>query len=230
MIANFYNTTGSMMGTDIHEFIVAPKLPVPLPYMANVHFSWKPCTWWKRVEQVTMDKYPSLQNGMDYYLIPHTPPPAFTSSPAEQFANLIVIVLDSGSKAWMSAHKVHLAGEKAAICIASSASTNVNCNFPVDHPFLNSVTNINSVQTNATAGDYLGSLAGALIDGFLGFAVGEIFTLSGVPDPVVSVIKHLWRRMPDVVAKATDNPIAKGIADAPGAIADLIQKSVDGEL
>lgn len=215
MTVSFYNERGTMGGADIHK---DPATQVPMPFNVHITFSHPTYMLTKKADYLSMDGAKALKSGMDFYVVPHTYPGSFI---VEAVSTML-----SGSKAWMSVHSVTYNGDKAATCIAGPMSCNVNCNEFVDSPYGNVVTNLNSVVTQPTYGDYYGSWIGAWVDIGLGWGIGKGAEKLGgrVPkkwkDVAENAIKQIWRRAPD----------AFPILDIPGRIGEYVQQQVDRAL
>jgi hypothetical protein len=236
MSVNFYNTSGAMIvGTDLHEyFFVGGKNPYH-PHMVTMPFFWPLNFSPKKITSVTSNGgWASLQGGMDYYIVPHIPMPFPPPHPVEAGV-LALTIAGSGTKAWMTVHKVEVGGDKAATCLLSCMSTNQNCCDPIDLHINNVVLNLNSVKTQPTPGDYIGSFLSTCLDAVISFGVGGAMD-KAVKGPKkmmnklnVMLRKQVWRRAPDIKNKVSDNEAVDWVVDAPGQVSEMIQKWVDGE-
>jgi hypothetical protein len=213
----FYDGRGGMTGVDVHIFLLAGPGPlaitgVPTPAGHAVGFwsfgAW-PGTAWKKATTVTSDGHTMIQDGYDWYAVPHVPlaaPPAVLEA-----LKLSDTVLNSGSNAWMSVHSVRAQGGPLATCLHGMAGLNANCwEWGMSLP-TGAVVNPNSVITSPTLGDYLGAIAGLAVANVIGVAIEEF-----VPS---SAVKHLLRRLPDVAK----------FLDVPGKLKEDVQKLIDGE-
>lgn len=214
MTVSFYNEHGTMGGVDFH---VDPNLRIPMPFSVTLAFCHPTYMPTKKSDNVTTDGVKAFKNGMDFYLVPH----CYPGGVMEPQCTIL-----SGSKAWMAVHSVTVNGEKAATCVTGPMSSNVNCNDPMDSPYANVVTNLNSVVTQPTPGDYYGSWMGAWADILLSLGVGALGerVSKRVPekwrDAAENAIKQVWRRAPDALP----------ILDAPGRVSDEVQQQVDSAL
>ncbi len=229
MSACFYNSSGTMLGVDVDKFIMNVEgAPFPVPHFHSVAipFEWAAQFWPKSIESVTMDRCTSFQGGMDFYLIPHVPWPIIPAH-GDEATELLTRILTSGSKAWMSVHKVHVGGDKAATCIFDCVGTNQNCGWPVDLIVTNMVVNFNSVITSPSQGDYVGSFVAAITDSLIGGAMGHA---TGRANNwwVDVLVPQVWRRAPDA-AKETGNDSAQTASDPAGKVQQVVQQWVDGE-
>lgn len=215
MAANFYDNSGMMFGTDVHKFY-APGPPPTfltetiLPYFASAPFFWPTATFWKRTGTVKSGNWQMIQGSFDLYLVPHVPLPA--PQGWLETVEIVVIIMDSGSKAQLTAHSVTGQGNPLATCIVSAFGLNVNCHdkglsFPTGMVF-----NVNSVETSPTAGDYVGAVIGWAVDCAIGFALDK----KGASD----LTKHAWRRV-------GDTPYFK-VLDVPSHVQNFVQRWVDG--
>lgn len=228
MSSNFYHTFGMMGGMDLHKYIAAPAIPMMTIHMVGIPFYWASFTLQKKVDSVTTDGFSTFQSGMDFYFIPHIPVPAPPPGPPEPMV-LVFVILGAGSKCFMAAHKVHFGGDKAAVCLLEADSINANCSEFFDS-LANRVINPSSVKTSPTPGDYLGAVVGLVVDNIINARIGK--AIDKAKNEVAElVLKHLWRRVPEIVAWATsDNPVAKALSDIPGTASEVVQQAVDGEL
>lgn len=228
MSSNFHNLLGwHLGGLEFHEYkAVAGELKYHPHASGDFLFIRPAATLWKKASQVTAEGWSMLQQGYDYYLIPHFPVPVPPPEPAAEAATLIKVIADSGSKLQMAVHSVTSGSEALACCLQSSLSSNLNCSENFDVP-LNVVINLNSVETQPTAGDYLGALVGAAADAALkALVLGATKRVSKkfVPDEEVverieRTVDHVWRRAPDVIPQL----------DIPSLPSKWVQKTVDGE-
>jgi hypothetical protein len=210
---NFHNEHGVMFGVELHEIEVPGGAKLPMPHSASLTFLHEPYMPPKaKVRTVTMDGVASIQAGIDYYLVPHSP-----ILDPRVYAN-------SGSKVWMGVHKVTVGGEKAATCQLAMLGRNVNCSDPIDSPFTNVVVNINTVTTEATWGDCFGSFWGMGVDVFMSWAMNN--AAEGLGGTLQWLAKHLWRRNVDIEKALTNTKYV----DYPGKIGDAIQEGIDGLL
>lgn len=226
MSVNFYNTSGSMFGFDLHKYVwlgCPPKGELPVPHYVGLMFVWPayiPPS--KRENRVTMDGWSSLKKGIDFCLVPHIPIPVLPPDPRE-VGQLASVIMGSSSKAWMSVHKVRISGDPAASCLFEWLGTNQNCDDVCDNIKNNLVLNFNSVKTEPTLGDYLGSALGAIVDIAMGMAVGSQADKS---DRFGNGIKWLWRVAPHVVPSDT---APRPVLDFPDTVNNKVIEWVDGE-
>ncbi|AKT39708.1 hypothetical protein [Chondromyces crocatus] len=228
MSANFYNNWGMVTGVDVHFFIIPAKPPIlPWPLVFGAPFEWVPSFHSKRTESITSMDALMIQGGFDLYLVIHVPlgPPPGAIAPVATMAKILAL---SGSKAQLAVQSVTGEGGKLACCIVGMLSKNVECNDPIDM-LTGNVLQLNTVQTQPTAGDYASALASYAVDAALGWGIGKGIERGlskfKVQDAVVEwftdvIIKHVWRRTPDVVGERVDLPSWVG---------DKVQKWIDGE-
>lgn len=227
MSSNFYNTCGLMGGFDLHKYVAAPAIPAMAIHIVGIPFEWLSLTFSKKVDSVTTDGCSTFQSGMDFYLIPHSPIP-IPPPGAPEVAVLAFVVLSSGSKCFMAAHKVHFGGDKAAVCLQEYDSINANCAEFFDS-LHNRVFNPSTVKTSPTPGDYAAAVIGLVLDNIINAGIGA--QIEKTNNRLAELIlKHAWRRAPEIVALFTDNPVAKALADIPGTVSEFVQKAIDGEL
>jgi hypothetical protein len=228
MSANFYDNSAIMVGPDPHLFLAGPKpegVPTPWIYIAAAPFFWS-ATAHKRTGRVKSGGWQMIQQNFDLYLIIHRALPGLPPAPT-QVANLARIILMSSSKAKMVVHSVSGQGAPLATCLAAAAGLNLNCAEPASLP-VGPVICINSVQTSPTTGDYIGAVAGAIVDSALGFLVKKALQRSGIDKIGDAIVKHLFRRRVDIL-KILFPPIVADAADPATLIQKAIQKAVDGK-
>jgi len=246
MSVNFYNEAGALIiGVDLHKYIIdARGVPVPFPlypHLVSFSFHWPAFFTPKKVMTVTTDAHHALQGGMDYYLVLHAPFPILPAHALETGV-IMMVIASAGSKAWMVVHKVTVGGDKAATCLKSCASTNQDCCDPIDMHTNNLVLNFNSVKTEATLGDYLGSYLGTCLDAVINFGLGNELDKKTDNNVYKALLKHVWRRLPDInkaipkvdnevkdLKGESDDSVIDWAVDAPGKVSEMIQKWVDGE-
>lgn len=239
MSVAFYNNSGVMWGIDSHKYIAVGEIEVPVsPYFVSIPFQWAPCVIPKRINNVTNGGFPLLQGGIDFYFVPHVPLPLVPPG-AGEVAQLVLIHLNASSKAFMNIHSVHVGGDKAATCINGSWGVNQNCADPIDLLSGNFVYVSSSAFTQPSVGDYVGAYAALVLDAAIGCAIGvglekgakgiEKKVPEGVDSLLESLIKHVWRRAPDIESSTTDHEVPKTIVDLPGETNKAVQQMVDGE-
>lgn len=221
MPSNFYNLHGLMHGVDPHLYHAFPEIPVPMPHIVAAPLIWFDSTPHKVARTVTMNGVSALCGGYTNMAVPHVPVPLLPPGPAEP-AWLAAVILGSSSKAQLSAHKVTHGGEALAVCVISMVGLNVNCCDPFDAP-TGAVLNINSVETQPTAGDYAGAIAGYIVDAAIGWAFGEFATKKTDKKRWQLAIKWAARVSPDIAKVLAD------IQDPAGKVQELVQKLVDGD-
>jgi hypothetical protein len=233
MASNFYNLTGVMFGVDIHKYVMIPAIPTFNAHIAGAPFKWLTSTPHKIGFSVSMNGSASLRGGYSNCFVPHTPIPFPPPSPGE-IPVLALVILNSGTKAQLTAHKVTHKGDALAVCVKSMLGVNVNCGDPFDMP-TGVVLNLNSVETQPTAGDYAGAIAGYIVDAAIGFAIGKVSETwlkrkdKESPhekldkDLKDSLIKWVARIAPDVAKWLGD------IQDPAGKAQEFVQKLVDGD-
>jgi hypothetical protein len=228
MSVTFYNISGGMVGIDPHTFVAAPNVTIKwvYPHVVVGVFATLTATIYKRTETVTADGMPMLQGGFDLYLVPHVPAPILPPGPLEavEFSKIMIM---SGSKAQMSVHSVTGRKEALATCLSGCVGLNVNCAEPFDLP-IGMVFNPSSVMTTPTSGDYIGALVGYAVDVLIGTVISGGMEQSGMPFPAEAFIKHVLRRLPDILkAIGLDTPAA--VSDPGGQAQELAQQICDGE-
>jgi hypothetical protein len=224
MSVNFHNGSAFMVGADIHN----DKIMVPQPFaVAFATFQiWPTLTPKKRLPKVTSDGWHMIQDGCDFYLIPHIP-----VAYANPFAWAAVpeIVRDSGSKPLMSVHSVTSYGESLATAMIEGVGLNVNCwEYGLSLPSGLLVPQLNTVKTTPTQGDLAGALAGLAVDNAIGAlvdAAGRKGLLGG--DASQAAIKHLIRRLPEIFKALGLDTVAEW-ADPAGKVKKAVQSAVDG--
>lgn len=246
MSVNFYDDAGTMAGVDRHVFVkLAPGVPtgVPVPWIPHgvgVPFAWPTATLGKLTPKVLADARKMIQGGFDIYFVPHLPlDPAWGAGEAAQLA---VVHATSGSAAAMMVHSVTGEGAPLATCLLGCIGSNANCNDPpwgALVPNTNVVFNLSSVKTSPSIGDYLGFAFKIWVGGWIGAALGKTLEWLGrilvkklaeklapkvaelLGKIAIAIVKHIWRRMPDLWNKL------KWIAGWPGIIQKKVQKDVD---
>lgn len=222
MASNFYNMHGLMHGIDIHHYLAFPAIEMPMPHVVGAPFIWFNSTPHKICRTVTMNGALALNGGYTNMAVPHFPIPLAPPSPGEP-AVLAAVLIASGSKAQLSAHKVTHDGDALAVCVKSMIGLNVNCGDPFDAPS-GVVLNLNSVETQPTAGDYVGAIAGYVVDAAIGWALGDAGKTL-LKDKIVKqlILKWITRITPDAAGWLTD------LLDPAGATQKFVQRLVDGE-
>lgn len=209
MSSNFHNLWGMhLVGLEFHDYTDAAGMS----YSCHPHatgqfwFLQSAATLWKRAPQVTAEGWSMLQQGYDFYLVPHCPLPFPPPGPAS-VNTLGGVIITSGSKCQMAVLSVTSGGNPLACCIASAFSANQNCSDPIDVEF-NAVMNLNSVETSPTPGDYAAAVVSGIVDKLMGFAVGRAGEWGTKPlkneklhEPLVEVLEQVWRRAPDVITQ-----------------------------
>jgi hypothetical protein len=221
MASNFYNLTGVMIGVDIHKYVMFPAVPSFNAHVVGTPFRWLTPTPHKIGRSVSMNGSSCLRGGYSNMLVNHSPIPLPPPSPLE-VPLLALVILSSGTKAQLTAHKVTHKGDALAVCVESMIGVNVNCGDPFDMP-TGMVLNVNSVETQPTAGDYVGAVAGYILDAALGWALGEA---GGelLKNPIREVIlKWFLRLAPELAKPITD------VLDPAGKTQEFVQKLVDDE-
>lgn len=167
MSVRFYNTTGKMVGIDLHLFqMFVPPDPLPVPVPCFPHFVYAPLSWGysaekSKLENVTSDGAAMLQKGHKLKMIlPHFGLGLPHPLEAVQWAG---VVLSSKTTCIMGVASVTGCGEPLATCLAGWWGLNLNCSSPVDLPS-GHVFNGNTVRTTPALSDY----ANAAIDVVLG--------------------------------------------------------------
>lgn len=214
MSVNFYDGSGLCVGFDLHTF----------PYVTTVpSFAyWLPCTFYKHTGTVTSDGWKMIQDGCDWYLVPHVPIPP-NNPPA--LIKLVEIMPSSSSKAFMSVHSVTGEGTPLATALWGPAGLNAHCWDPGLALPTGAVLQLNSVKTSPSLGDYLGAAAGLVADNIIGFALEK--GLMGVVG--AAAIKHLVRRLPDIAeALGIEGDVVSWVVNTPGQVKSLVQQLVDG--
>ncbi len=222
MSSNFHNTRGMHLnGLEIHEYVAAPEVSIKYhPHASGQFWFMQPmATLWKKADRVTADARAMLQQGYDFYIIPHCPVPLPPPGPGEA-AVLAKVIVNSGSKLQMAVLSVTSGGNPLACCISNMLSANQNCSDPFDVD-VNLVLNLNSVVTTPTAGDYAAAIASGLVDKAMGAAFGwaagkaadRAKGKSKVVDELLEdTLKQVWRRAPDVIKSIeqyTTTPVAE---------------------
>ena len=222
MSSNFHNLRGMHLnGLELHDYIAAPAVEMPGHFHASGQFwFFQPmATLWKKADRVTAENLSMLQQGYDFYLVPHCPVPVPPPGPGE-IPLLAKVIVTSGSKCQMAVLSVTSGGNPLACCISNMLSANQNCSDPIDIE-LNLVMNLNSVETTPTAGDYAAAVASGLVDKAMGAAFGWGAGKAGerfkgknklMEEYLEDVLKQVWRRAPDVVKQIeqwTTTPVAE---------------------
>lgn len=212
MSVNFYNLFGVMIGVDLHKGMAGG----PYPHVVALPFAPWLCTFNKWVRSVTTDGIWTIQDGCDWYVVPHVPVPP--QNP-DALAKLPETIASSGSKAFMSVHSVTGGGSPLATTLWSLVGANANCqeyglSLPTDI-----VVQGNSVKTTPTLGDYLGAAAGLAIDNVIGMLTELL-----VPD---AVIKHILRRLPEFLKLHGLPDIVVDASDPAGQAKKSVQEWVD---
>lgn len=222
MSVAFYNERGFVIGVDFHPGCLPAAAATRGFCLVSAPFGQLACTAGKKIQGVTFDSHPSIQAGFDLYLVAHCP-------------SDLRVDLCSGSKAVMNVHKVTIKKEKAAVCLESCVGLNMDCNEPVDLP-TGGVINPNSVVTQPTTGDYVGSLANAALDSAISWGLGKAAKGAGelakrfgeVGEMFVEdFMKHVFRRGPDALPKSW---LKDHTFDAPSTLNEWVQQWADGEI
>lgn len=159
MSVRFYNTTGWMVGLDMHMFQAAvppDPLPVPLPlfpHVTVVKLSWGIASEKSKLANVTSDAAPMLQKGHRLKMTPHVFVPCALPHPAEAL-QIALVVLNAKTTCVMGVVSVTGGGEGLATCLAGWWGLNVDCSSPVDVP-TGHVFNGNTVRTTPALADYV---------------------------------------------------------------------------
>lgn len=173
MSANFYNSSGIMVGIDVHTYWTALEVPIPAVHLVGAPLWWKIADAKKRLARITSDGEPMCQEGMDLAYVPHAPipiPPVLPCWPLEA-AELAATIFGASSKAVLSVASVTGEGKPLAVCIYSGFGLNVNCHELVSVP-TGVVIQLNTVVTEPTFDDFVGAIVGTLIDNAIG-ALGK---------------------------------------------------------
>jgi hypothetical protein len=185
MAANFHFDLSFMVGIDRHsiiEVLPPPAPPIPKNAPKIKHGVLAPFFWLsnnKRTPQVTTAGQPMIKGGHNLAIVPHIPlsPRAYTH--ILEVPWLALVIVGSSSKAQLSVHKVTGQGAPMATAIFWSFGLNVNCNSWVaaealSFPAPTGVTfAFTTVETSPTLGDYLGAIAGWLIDAVISFFIDK---------------------------------------------------------
>ena len=231
MSANFYNGEGQMLGVDCHTAwmiggppLTAVTVGVRVPFAPHIVFlplftGW-PATYYKETGTVSSNFWKMLQDGYDWYLVPHIP--TLPLSKIVGAAILAKTIAESGSKPLMSVHSVTGEGEPLATSIYGWFGLNVDCwDSGLSIPS-GVVKQPNSVVTSPTVGDYVGAVVGLLADNLVGMLLDDL------PTPV---LKQVLRRLPDILkALGIDSFEINSIVDFPGEVKKAVQKAVDDAL
>ncbi|HZF49517.1 MAG TPA: hypothetical protein VE093_12750 [Polyangiaceae bacterium] len=183
MAANFHYDLTIMAGADLHSIIMLIPAPpgflnVPtIPHVVGAMFFWPSND--KRTPKVTTAGQPMIKGGHSLALVPHVPldPRAYTH--ALEIPWIALVILGSSSKAQLSVHKVTGQGAPMATAILWAIGLNVNCNSFVTADALSfplptgRTLSLTTVQTSPTLGDYLGAIAGWLIDAVISFFIDK---------------------------------------------------------
>lgn len=224
MSVAFYDTRGGMLGCDLHEYVAYPAEPIPShPHIVGAFFDG-PGTDWKRTASVRSEGHPMIQRGHDWLPIAHMPIPLPPPSPLE-IPVAAWILVTSSSKARMAVHSVTGQGTPLATCLGRALGLNVNCGRPFAMP-TGFVVNPNSVQTTPTLGDYLGALAGYVLDAALGVVMGRLFGKVG--DKLLQFALRWLFRHRSKVLKDLGVDLPKVLSDPASILQDIVQKFVDG--
>lgn len=181
MSANFYNSSGSMFGLDLHDYLgmVPPEVLVPIPgkafYGVAADFDGSCDDESTRLKTVTTNGKPTLQGGFARKFIVHVPivpVPSMLPHPLE--LGLCGLLLSfSSSTAILKKATVTGGGKPLAICVHGAWGINLNCGDPVDLP-LDVVHNENSVKTEPSAGDFVAAVVEAIVNAIVGALVGKM--------------------------------------------------------
>ena len=224
MSANFYNNRGIMVGPDIHPWSALPQI-----WIATTLFDNLGATWSKRTTKVTSDAQKMLKGGFTVYAVPHIPTnaPVPPAPPAIALA-LAAVVLGASTKAHMKAHSVRAEGGALATCLWSAFGLNANCCFPIAMPF-GVVTNVNSVQTSPSLGDYVAAYVEYVVTAATSYLASEM-----AKDLAGKIANEIWKfvfqqvvkyiyRFRKLIPVPLFNPLFE-----PTPIAEIVQRVVDG--
>lgn len=215
MSANFYDTLGVMVGVDTHGYKPAPPV---WAHIVGISFASPAALTSKRTPRVRADGVPMLQQGYDVYLVPHVPVPLSVPAPAAP-VQLAKIIAMSGTRAPLGVRSVRAEGGKLACCVAGLAGLNMNCNDPADAP-TGLVVQLSTVQTQPTKGDLASAAVWSAVDALIGWATGEALDEGGVGALAQALVKHIVRRIPEILGDE---------ADIPGKVAEWVQDLIDAE-
>jgi hypothetical protein len=183
MAANFHFDLSFMIGVDFHSIMaMSPVPPAPVNIPKSPHFVAAGFFWPsnnKRTPKVTTAGQPMIKGGHSLALVPHIPlsPLAYTHS--LEIPWIALILVGSSSKAQLSVHKVTGEGNPMATAIYEGFGLNVNCNSWVAAEALSfpaptgATFALTTVETSPTLGDYLGAIAGWLIDAAISFFIDK---------------------------------------------------------
>jgi len=158
MSVRFYNTTGWVVGIDLHPFqMFVPPDPLPVPMPCFPHLVVVPLSWGfsaekSKLKNVTADGAPMLQKGHKLKLVP----PHLGLGPPHPLELLTWAGVMAGSKTTcvMGVASVTGCGEPLATCLAGFWGLNLDCASPVNTPSGN-VFNGNTVRTTPALSDYV---------------------------------------------------------------------------
>jgi len=249
MSSNFLDTSGSCTGLDAHLFIALGALgvPVPCPMVPHIVF-WKH-SWtsrdWRIATSVTTRGNPVLQNNWAMMCVLHVPIPVSVPHPIEAVQILSIIAAASAAPQ-LTAHKV--TGQGSALCTAISGSFGLNLDCG-DFIAFSSDTNMNTVMTQPTLGDFVAAVLSTGLNFLYAWGVSnrigkkfptdktplvrevEKYMLNVVKNALASVSVALAQSVADLInSKADDgswagDPCAVGISKG----TTVVQKLIDGE-
>ncbi len=174
MYCNFYDTTGIMIGFDLHKFWgVYPPVPLPVPLTAGyanvAQYYLSPVEEeGTRTVTLTSDGKRMIQGKCKLEYVPHLPVimPALPH-PVMQTVELVLTMVFSSSTPVLRRQCVTGVGQPLAICVASAIGLNLNCGDPVKTP-TGGVLNLNSVKTGASWQDLVPTVVDWIIDSVAG--------------------------------------------------------------
>lgn len=226
MSANFYVTTGQMVGLDVHKG--TPMLVFTGPYII-----W-PGTFSKQTHTVTADGLRMIREGHKLYMVQHIP---CEPSPKAILAAILAVPI-STSEPFLCRRSVRSEGSPLACCVKSAVGTNANCwdMGPVSSAPSGFLLSYTTVKTTPSLGDLAAAAVGLLFDNILGAGMskapgGELGVLIAMIRHAVSVMVELLSLVlpaeaVELIEWMTD-PLKKGGDTAKGYTQDRVQKAVD---
>ncbi|MBK8253264.1 MAG: hypothetical protein IPK82_11435 [Polyangiaceae bacterium] len=193
MSVRFYNTTGVMVGVDLHSYhACVPPDPFPVfipfhPHVVGETFRSPICDGKSKLNNITADAAPMLQKDHKFYVFPHIPIPVPPPYPTE-VTQVALAIAGSKTTCVMGVASVTGAGQPLATCLAGWWGLNLDCSSPLDIPS-GAVFNGNTVRTQPAISDY----ANAILDIALGSVLKglELLLPAGKAKKIVkSIIKY----------------------------------------
>lgn len=181
-MANFYDTTGAMVGLDRHKYwAVTPATgPVPVPMTA---WYLTLAQYWinsadeeqTKTARVTSDGKRMIQGKCKLVYLFHWPvvvpaPP----HPAAEAVELLITIACSSTVPVFRRQSVTGQGEPLAICCAAMFGVNLDCGDPVKMP-TGLVINVNSVKTGVSPADVVPAVVDWLVDTLVSQIVKGLF-------------------------------------------------------